>query len=968
MTIALQEDQFDSTSTLEARLEALTGEDKFAEALRLVDRNLDRAHWPPGDRTILEGVHNRLAQRQNQRYEELHTRLNSYLSQPKLASQADVDELQTLLTRLGNVDDRQDRLDLTQRVHSLIEVSNVELQYERIRREITGQIEAAERVGDLGTARNHRDNLASQLTVWDERAKNDPNNNIANALITPLRELLGEVNRRVQAIAERRAVLTTQAGQANFWKIEEEYQRMSNPPPGQPQITQYPKMLWEDIVQEGAAPEQRYAPIGPLLPLPEWHDQFLDDAASFSKKKGTEKVALARHYLEVGRPLDAQQTLREVVEDDDSRGTKRYFHLPEELEQHIRDFLQSKELVTAIQRYQRADRLLDEAEKRQNTNLPAAWRLYSEALDTPLDLSVRVLLLQETLLKAVSKKLVSSIRWDRSIGARTVSEISGRIEELGEWLEMLPDATEQEELAKRLDPQNQLAAMRPLVRDHLAYCRLWLAAGQLRESKHTDLGAFDEGLAALAPQIENWAENPPTIANSGADVSGVMSTRAGYRTRWQAIYKAENARPPLLDPNENELPLFELYSQLRAVLQNRRDVEGYIARVLNNAAIFTPDAKDTDKVQLDEARKAIGGTPGLDHLRSVLDARYYLYEERNGADSLDLESHVNLMRKVQLLTPGTADEHSPAAQRLKGEQEIARRRQVELEERQKQTKTFRQELDRIAGLVSEETLTSFERAWEDLRRAASNAPSDMVADIEGAYQQVRTRATTMSAQLPKLYSNPLTAQAVSEIRKWTTLMERIGALEALSTLRRHFDQRLWAWEAINGASLKERFTAFSQLAEADPANPEWKLKAVATGLAWLVSELEALRVQLDQSPPPMLERGPETLLGEINPSLKPSLRGSREFQLKAGEFYAWVGDLANARAHRISADNYPPSQDPPADLLQPEQLDKLLAMVALRERINTWQQTVQQPDLAIASELSRDYRDLLAENAQEVQA
>jgi hypothetical protein len=180
-------------------------------------------------------------------------------------------------------------------------------------------------------------------------------------------------------------------------------------------------------------------------------------------------------------------------------------------------------------------------------------------------------------------------------------------------------------------------------------------------------------------------------------------------------------------------------------------------------------------------------------------------------------------------------------------------------------------------------------------------------------------------------------------------------------LTTHFNPLIWRWDARAAAPAWERFAALCRLAEHEPASTDqWEEKARAAGIDWIVRELERLRLSLAHGRPiPDGEARPEYTLTRAPENLQDELYTSFEYASKAAEVYVWLDDLSNARslANRLRGNQSTALGK--ADILSVEELEKLLILAELHERVQRWQMTDEQPNDETVKYLRHSYDTIL---------
>jgi len=949
---------FDSLSELFEHVRQAVNIDHHSKALRLLKAAAGQPDWTDEDREVIRNKIVEVEQQQAQRFQdELQFLRENYLKEP-LQPVGTIQEMQRVeerLARLHTIFAQRDLQEIDVQVKRLREITEVERAYLNIAHELNTRLDQATGKSDVSTARKILSELTTQvLPTWEQQAA-DPTNHVANIVVARLRDLVDRTNKIVQALAKRNAVLTTQAGLVNFWAIEEEYQRWITPTPDDPlaanRPTRYPQMVLKDVTNQDGQLEQRYIADGQELPLPEWHDLFLGDAAAFAKRKGEEKLILAQQQLEAGQPFTAQATVGEILEGNRTLGTPPLFNLPAEIRQRAEEFLSGEELRVKMARYTSAQTLLHEADALRTHDLPGAWSRYRQALSERLDLSTLVRATREDLLERVIGELIRQMRSDRTDqDANTPPEyIRARLEEVRRWLDQLPDYDTDPELARKLDPDERLRPVRRLMQAHWECCRLWSQLASLQRDNAASVKSIDTQLQNLAPQITRWVAQLPSPAGESGALRLLLEAHAQYRERWQTITKSTPDEVLAESLDEPELPIFQLYRVLAIRLRNEQNAEAEIDRILHNTDIFPSDPAQTNatllKQHLTAARQSSQRQPVFVGLVATLEARDALYQEQQ--DGQTVEGRISLIKSVLLKKNLPATETAIAELRLK-----------ELEQLLERKKKSQEKLDRAVARADLGTLDGFKRAWKELEEALETAPREYLPSVTNAQKQIRTKAEARARKLSTDYSGPLGSEAVTQIRAWLELIQRMGAAEAEQTLHEEFNRRLWRWEAENGATLWDRFSALARLAEAEP-NANWKERAHQAGSAWLIDELEQIRRQLAQGVPAKDEQRPEAVLARIDSELRSALRSSAGYKLKATELYVWLSDLPNARSQREQLSGSFSPADGIHSLLRLDELDLLLQLADLYDHILTWQQSVDRPDRKVAEELKEGYDKLL---------
>jgi hypothetical protein len=902
----------ESSATVSGRIEALAKSDQHAEALKDLDSYLEQAWWSDSDRSILNDLRKSLLTAQSQRFEsEAHAIRTDYAPEGvQTVPREQMTQLEERVKTLEAIDPTRPIDDIKERIKEIRKASQIEWEYNSIYEEVRSGLDQSARSSDanIGPAKQAVGKLRTEIMPeWE--SKHRKGDALAALLLPRLRDLLQQADKELTALANRNNILTTLAGTVQFRLIEEEYQRWINPPSDDQDLyvappTEMAEMGWIEITGEDGTISKLYKPIGTPLPLEQWHDDFLNEAVGFAKEKGGRDLKLARELLEAS-PLAARQAARSIIQDDPAKNTYAYFKLPKEIRDQVQEFLDSEELQTRIRSFERARALLDEAEELRVSTPLEALKRFQQALVGSFDLRAPAKVTRDLLFATIGQQLSQQMQRDHADQTFAPEQGKARLQETQNWLRELPDYDTSPDVARKIDPEEQLRPLRNRLQKHEQYCWAWSQLAELDKKKRSlSISELDEELEGITRQMKQ---------------SGLV-------------------------PEE-----FPLHAGLTTYLKNERNAHQSVEAILRNTGIFSPDPADTDANQLlTELRQAQSSTqPQLVKLARTLNMRYLLYQE--ATDSSTLEVRKNRLNTVM-----------DSADATEGDKSIARRRLVAVEKQGTDEREARLYIERAEAWADQETLEGFQKAWADLEAAMSEGK--LVADVSAAMLRVRDQIRVAARQLPDQFGRSMTAEDISKVRLWLPFLQKVGVGDVEQHLKAQFNPMIWKWEARNSTDLWSRLQALCQLAESEPNSSErWLERAQRVGLEWLVRELDKLRGKYAQAPgrPHNNEELPEVVVARAPETLYAFLNNSFPYYSKAIEVNVWLGRLNEAYALMQAVPTAHDRGYHDLSVLEVQHLDLLIELAELRHRVVSWQQDKQWPEPDKVKQLRQRYERLL---------
>lgn len=921
---AATDGHYTTTTELFEYVRKLVSADRHVECLALLDAAALQATWSDDDRRAIQSRRDQVEIRQRERFDDrLHALQQEYLTEPlrPVASQEEMFRVEGRLQTLRAIDDRRPLADVEAQIGRLRQTSEVEWVFAAYDKEMRSALneDANDPNNKLDTARGALNRLRTVvLPEWESRAQ-QAGDTIAQQVTPRLRELAAQASREFQALANRFNILTTLSGAEGFWEINEEYQRWINPPLVEglrvEAPTQMAKMIWSITTDPHTGEQDRkYVPEGPVLSLPDWYDSFLNDATKFARDKGERDVQMAEAALQAGDPLKAQVEARKLLEGDPVDGKRPYFNLPDDIKRRARALLDSEQLKFQLRRLEEARNLLHEADRLRLTAPLTALETFRQAVSQPLNLIQQIPLVREPLLIALSLEIETRINQDRLEQLTDPQYVQERLQEVRRWLSQMPNLKLAHELQQQLDPDGQLAELRKQLEVHERYCQIWLSLATIEHDK------WQLPLRELASRLDD--------------------------------IKAEIERANLTTAD------FRLFDSLQTYFNNEKSEHGRIDAQLQDPAIFTPDTDDTNVelllIRLSAARESRHSR--ANELVQALEARYALYQEKNDRDTLTFEARRALLQRVLRL------EHVPGS-----EQELARRRLEALEQAESASKAVAERISTAEAWANAKSLAGFQRAWTHLNEVRS-IEITLMPEILAAQGRIREKARVAVAELPRQYQRELGEADVRTLQAWIALIREMGIGDAEQSLVEHFNPTIWRWEARPSAPLEERFRALAHLADHEPGNNTWIERASKAGVEWVAMRLEQLRKKLMQlqnqhtlHADPALR--PESVLAEAPANMQHMLYVSPEYQSKVAELCIWLDDLSNARYIIAELRSQHPAFDSArTNILTLNELEDLLALAEVNQRIQQWILRDERPTLDRAKELRRSYDTVLHAN------
>ncbi len=851
---------FAGTTELFERVRILVANDRHDEALREIGLALNQATWSEDDQQEIRNKRGQVESRQQERFSEILGALQrDYLERMQpVGTEDELARVEQRLDILRAIDGTRPLADTEEQVARLRRSSDVEWTYTRYHGRLRDALDRASyspfatdsgNSATLANVKMELDALQREwIPEWEQRLQN-PDDRVARILIPRLRELATQAGGEYGVLANRHNILTTLAGTAAFWQVEEEYQRWINPPTdGYDAVkapSQLPQMIWNVVKGTEEQLEQRYVPEGQMLPLADWYDRFLDDARLFAREKGEQDLKRAQDALARGNPFAARSEALMLLEGDAVNDKRPYFLLPDDIRREAKKLLDSDTLRRQLDRRQQADALLQEADRLRLSDPLAAFEKFQQAAMQPLQIDDQLDSYRGPLFNAIAVSIQRHIDQDRMDQLANSLHAQARLKEIQHWISLLPNPS-MAGLMANVDPNNDLAETRAKLKQHSLYCRIWQQLAGLEEQKQQlPLEELDQKLEAIHAQIA----------------------------------AAEFA--------EGEFPLYE---GLATYLGNERDVTSRVEEKLQDPNLFPPDPAQTDvqllRNELTQARSSRHAR--FKQLVGALEARYDLYRECT--EQLTLDGRQNLLTKVLQNHDAAPSEH-----------EIARRRHKEVERLLDEAKDIKRRLAQAAAHSKSNTLRGFQQAWREINDALQATGEGLLGEVLEVQHQMREALRKSVEQLPLLYQRIQTHNQLNTIQGWINLVQTVGIGESEQTLREHFDPLIWRWLAYHArTTLEERLKALGHLLEIDPDDSRLKEDALNAGIDWMIERLEALRSQAAQSELPFDAPGspairPDQVLLDAPGNLEADLYASVEYQSKAAELLIWIDDLPNAR-------------------------------------------------------------------------
>ena len=892
-------------SEIRTTVERLTRNDKHSEALQILADALDRLDLSEQQLVTLRSQYDMTKRLQTERFAEVSKKVMARLEEPLRPAGivSDLETYEAWLESLENIDAARPLGDARSALKRLRQISEIEWEYTRIANGVAQQLSVASDLGVKGVplAKNALADLrTSTLADWKSRPAEDL---VAAGLVPRLRKLVEETEKAMEALATRENLLTTQAGNVDFWSIEEEYQRWVSPVlPGELRVaapTQMPKMRWVEACDEGGKPIKRYEASGDLLDLQAWYDSFLQDAEAIAKEKGERDLADAKSFANT-EPQRAAEIVRTFLDGDKSQGILPYFRIPRTLEVEARAFLASGELGVAMERYERVRGLITRADHLRLSDPLAAIQALAQAANEEVKLPESVVPVRTGVCAKVAEAVNRLVIEGRARIESEPERAQELFDRLGEWLQSLPDPDLDARASERLDPDGLLPPVRQLAFDAQRYCRFAMSLATLERDSN------QSGIIGVAEKL---------------DVFRNEVTAAG------------------LVPED-----FRLYRQLAGWLQNESDTQRRVSDLLSDEQLFPADPALTNIARLrDELATARRGNhPALAHLIGALEARDTLHEDYAGSMELSLVARKDLL----LLVVG-----EPCAQAR--DKALAQARLKEVESLLTATKAQRNSIAASAARADARTLKGFQAAWDQLQKALDGG--ELISEVSAAMVSLRDKLATQAKWLAERNSGPLQdRQTVEEIRGWIELAAEMGAGEAQSVLEERFRALIWQWDARRG-SLESRLQALLRLSVQDP--DMWRNELIGVAVQLAGQQIETMRQELERNPQAAV--GSEPHLVSQHPELRPALESSASYVRKLVELSVWSRELANARYYSEHARKTGEIKTVPAgDFPSQADVDALLKLAQFRERIEVANEQARPPALDSAKGLRQSYDGL----------
>ncbi len=262
---------------------------RYTDAIALLAKALDDEHRSDQERSEISGKREELQNKQAKLFGDAVKKLDRYFQEPmKPVSKKEIaDNVDRALEKLGSIDsDRMRRLqELEERAERLRHISELEWIYSDITNKVQQRLDEALKKREPHEQVAEAKETLAYLTneVLPQWRGQESTNDLARSLMPRLLSLAEKTEKKVGELAQRVNILTTQAGNVNFWQLEEEYQRWvktSHFDTLDIRPDQMPQMIWKE--QDGI---RKYVPEGVILNLSSWYDAFLGDALIYASRR-----------------------------------------------------------------------------------------------------------------------------------------------------------------------------------------------------------------------------------------------------------------------------------------------------------------------------------------------------------------------------------------------------------------------------------------------------------------------------------------------------------------------------------------------------------------------------------------------------------------------------------------------------------------------------------------------------------
>jgi hypothetical protein len=874
-------------------VDLLCNHDLYAEALELLNRVQGEATATQLDvvRDIQEFA-TQVENRRNQRYTTLLTRqINPYLDLDRVDT---LDELTVILDTektLKQIDPNRAKVELEQKLRKIESNSRSHIEYSDIKSKVDKHLKQAASIARPEEAEREAQKalnyLNKTLDIWNSR-----DDAIADSVIQRLRSLRSDVTTAVIGYAKRTNILTTAAGQADMWRIEEEYQQWVVQSDAEHTPSRMPKMEWHDITELDGSVQRRYTASGEVLNLQDWHDAFLSDAVQFSREKAERDLRNARFALEQGIPDVAVKEAGKMLGKHE-REVRPYFMLPQELKDQAEKFLTSPELVLKLNQMERAISWLGNADSKKGNDPLGALKLFTQALREPVNLGERVGQIRPAIFQAAKRFIDQCIQqdilnFDISPNREQVLDNMFPIES---WLQVLPQYESSEDW-RNLDPEKALQPVRNKLEQHKLRIALWRRLVLLyKEYRQLALSSVAQRLDETEDEIQ------------------------------RRNFKADE---------------FPLLHKMRNWYENEVDTKKQIQLKLADDGLFPEDIAQTDLKRISEelttARNNVERHEEFAKLINALEARRQLHRELTQRDILTTELRIDLLKQIE------KSEHA-----LPQDKAIAVR-QLETINKDKQLREIQLGVINQIRLCAERgTIDGFAEAHRLLNEAAS--ANILLGELLSVRREMITRLDDVLPNIRQRFAEGITKeQQLEEAKQWLDLGRKLGFRAKQQELETLLDPLIWQWHAVHDNNEEKRLDSLLELAKVEKKGNQnldlprhhdgqtWKQVATEAARSWIARQLTEWRHMFIEK-----EKDKALIVEELSQAqqrireVKPEIESNADYWRQLAELFAWLCDLENAEHYARKsqlAPNGSDAADPTADDIQ-----ALLELATYRQKV-----------------------------------